>query len=196
MDAEPFWRSHDGIRTCRQRLEWWGFEWELFDGAWILTECEADLEEDVVAGCLALVIVIRIVAHAVRWRRRGEDLSDDVAEACEYLAALPLRSPQSRQLRRLLGSLEPFHPERVGEELLAAAWQARRDGLDRAARSLVELAYHARVLYGGLDAVAQGAALAIARLAELDECSFTARKWRGIAYVHGRRAARRSIVSG
>ena len=196
MDAEPYWRSSDGVRTCRESLESWSHDWEVFDGAWILAECEADLDEDVLAFCLAQMLVIRVVANAALRLVRAEDLCDDVAEAMEYVAELELGANDARQLHRLLSALTPFNPERVCEQLLAGVWAARRRGLPRAARSLGELAYETTRRYSSLNSVAQGAAHALARLAELDECSFTARHWRGIAYVHGKRAARRAIVAG
>lgn len=195
MDAEPYWRFHDGVHTPRLALESWSFEWEWFDGAWILDDCTGELDEGVAARCLALLIVMRIAANAIRRQLRGEDLSDDVTEALEYIEALALAANDSRQLRHLLNALTPFHPDRVAEQLLAVAWSAHEQRMDRTARSLSELAYETMTRYGGANGTAQGAALAIARLAQLDECPFTARKWRGLAYVHGRRAARRSIVA-
>lgn len=174
--------------------ESWDLECETFDGLWILHEFEAELAEDVAAGCLMLVLTVRVVANAVRRGLRGEDLRDDIVEVRDYMDAVRLRSKQHRQLQRLLGALVPFNPERVSEELLAASWLARRDRLDRAARSLAELAYGSARLASGSDAHAQCAALALSRLAWLDECPRAARKWRRIAYVHGRRAARRFIM--
>lgn len=195
MDAEPYWRFHDELHTSRQALEAWSFDWEMFDGAWIMDDCTADLDEELAARSLGLLVVVRVVASAVRRQLRAEDLSDDVAEALEYIEALCLSAHDSRQLCHLLGALTPFHPDRVAEQLLAAAWSAHAQRMDRTARSLSELAYETSCRYGGGNATAHGAALAIGRLARLDECPFTARRWRGIAYVHGRRAARRSIVA-
>lgn len=174
--------------------ESWDLECETFDGVWILNECEAGLADDIAAGCFALVLAVRVVANAVRRGLRGEDLRDDVAEVRDYMDAIRLRSDQYYPLQRLLAALVPFNPERVSEELLAATWLARRDGLDRAARSLAELAYDSARLAPQSDAHAQCAAFALSRLALLDECPRAARKWRRFAHVHGRRAARRYIV--
>ena len=77
---------------------------------------------------------------------------------------------------------------RLAEELLRECAAAGRAGLDGSARSLADLAYDAALAFE-LDAVAQGAALALARLATLQECPGAARKWQALGHTHGRQCA-------
>ncbi|MGQ0562952.1 MAG: hypothetical protein ACT443_13895 [Gemmatimonadota bacterium] len=162
---------------------------EAFDGDWILSDCARPLTTEIVIVCLARLLVVRVVADAVRRQMRSEDLCEDVSATRAYLADLAMNDAESGALDRLLAALTPFDPERITEELLAGCARAHAAGLDGSARCFAELAYETAALHR-LDAGAQGAALAIARLATLDEAPRSARKWQARGYVHGRREAR------
>jgi hypothetical protein len=114
-------------------------DFEAFDGARILDDCAA-CDDDALPRSLAALLTVRVVANAVRRHARGEDLTDDVAEIHEYLAALSLSPVQRTILRRVLGSLLPFDAQRVAAELMSASRAARRAGLPATARCFAELA--------------------------------------------------------
>jgi hypothetical protein len=167
----------------------WIFEFEAFDGAWSLMDCADAADHDGAALCLARVIVARVVANAVRRRARGEDLDDDLACTQECLDGMHLPARDASIFRRLLGALRPFDAGDVVEELLSVCAAAARRGHEGSARGFAELAYETATA-SGLDEGAHGAALALARLAQLQEAPWTARKWNAIARVHARRFAR------
>jgi hypothetical protein len=184
----PHWPLHDEDGEIQVMPEWWSFEWEKFDGSWILEECAAgDDGDSALATCVARLLIVRLAANAVRRDIRAEDLYDEIVEAADYLAALPCSAAERNAARRLLAALVPFDPEAIAHALLHSAWNACAEGLDATARSLAQLAYDAassNAQYGA----AHGAALALAHLAKLQECPRVARKWRSIAYLHRRRA--------
>jgi hypothetical protein len=91
--------------------------------------------------------------------------------------------------RRLLCALRTFDAQNVVEELLNVCAAAGAAGHEGSARGFAELAYQTATA-GGLDEGANGAALALARLATLQEAPWSARKWNGFARVHKRRFAR------
>lgn len=167
----------------------WAFEFEAFDGGWSLADCNHSAGDDAIALCLARMLVLRVVADAVRRQVRAEDLSDDVAETRAYVAGLRLAPHHARSLDRLLAALTPFDPEAIAEQLMRGCAAACAGGQEGGARGLAELAYETAVVYR-LDASAQGAAFALAHLATLQEAPWNARKWRAIARVHGQRFAR------
>jgi hypothetical protein len=167
--------------------EFWALDCEEFDGGWILNDC-GDSAYSAQPICLARLVVVGVAAHAIRRQRRGEDLRDDVAGARAYLAELDLTATTRRGLLRVLDALTPFDPARLAEELLNQCAVAGRAGLDGSARSLAELAYDAALAFE-LNAAAQGAALALARLATLQECPGAARKWQALGHTHGRQCA-------
>ena len=185
----PRWPAREARAEIRVWPEWWSFEWETFDGSWILEECAEETDEDALACGLARVLLARIAAHAVRRDTRGEDLCDDLTATSEYLEQLALPPHELNPGRRLLAALVPFDAEAIAEALLSLAWNARAEGLDRTARSLAQLAYEAAASHLRFG-MAQGSALALAHLAWLQECPRVARKWQRVAYLHGRRVVR------
>ena len=166
--------------------EQWLFEFEAFDGGWALAD-------DVAMVSVAHILVIRVVANAIRRRIRGEDLHDDISSTLSYLADLPLAAHHRRAFNRLLDALTPFDPARVTEDLLHACALAGADGRDGAARGLAELAYEAGASFE-LDGSAQGAALALSGLAAKQEAPWSSRKWRAIARMHRVRSHNRRFA--
>ena len=167
----------------------WIFEFEAFAGAWSLADCVDSADDDAASLCLARVLVVRVVANAVRRGVRGEDLTDDVAGTQEYLDGMHLPARDAGMFRRLLCALRPLDVERVVEELLKVCAAAALAGNEASARGFAELAYDTATTRG-LDEGAFGAACALARLAKLQEAPWTARKWGAIARVHARRVVR------
>lgn len=174
--------------------EHWSLECEDFRGGWILADCAASRPADELRLCVARLAVVRVVANALGPRLRGEDLRDDVTMTRAYLAELEIDPKRRRGLLRMLDALSPFDPARVAEELLTECATAGRAALEGSARSLAELAYETALLHD-LHDTAQGAALALSRLATLQECPRNARKWQALSYMHGRRAARAHSVA-
>jgi len=169
--------------------EYWALDCEEFRGGWILADCGEGHPDDELRVCVARLAVVRVAANALGPQLRGEDLRDDVAMTREYIAALEMDPRRRRGLLRVLDALLPFDPARLAEELLNECVASGRSALDGSARSLAELAYDLALSHG-LHASAQGAALALARLAALQECPRSARKWQALGVMHGRRAAR------
>lgn len=171
----------------------WTFEFEAFDGARALSDgCDA-VGEDAMAVCLARVLVVRVVANAVHRQIRSEDLGEDVAGTRLYLSAMEIGEPDARVFDRLLGALTPYDPEAITEQLLCASVLALAHGQEGSARGLAELAYETAAAHR-LDVGAQGAALALARIARMQEAPWNARKWRAIARLHTRQAIRRRFA--
>lgn len=173
--------------------EAWTFEFEAFDGAWALEDCAQARDDAGAVLCVARMLVTRVVADAVRRRIRSEDLDDDVASVEAYVNGLEIAPEARRALRHMLAALRPFDPGRVAEELLRGCAAATAEGHEGSARAFAELAYEAAAAHG-VEAGAHGAALALARLATLQEAPWNARKWRAIARMHGRRSARRRFA--
>jgi hypothetical protein len=167
----------------------WIFEFEAFDGAWSLGDCADSAGDDGAALCVARVLVARVVANAVRRGARSEDLDDDVASTQVYLDGMQLAVRDAGTFRRLLRALRPFDAGAVVEELLKVCASASTVGHEGSARGFAELAYETAAARG-LDAGAYGAALALARLAKLQEAPWSARKWGAIARMHARRFTR------
>jgi hypothetical protein len=170
----------------------WIFEFEAFDGAWSLVDA-AESTGAAASLCVGRLLVARVVANAVRRGVRGEDLEDDIANTQEYLDGMRLPARDAAMFRRLLCALRPFDAQKVVEELLGVCAATRTAGHEGSARGFAELAYETATA-GGLDEGAHGAALALARLATLQEAPWTARKWNAIARVHSRRFARRRFT--
>ena len=168
----------------------WIFEFEAFDGAWPLADCADSAGPDAAALCVARVLVVRVVANAIRRGMRAEDLDDDITCTQEYLDGMHLPARDAGMFRRMLCGLRPFDAGNVVEELLNVCAAAGPGGHEGSVRGFAELAYETATARG-LDEGACGAALALARLARLQEAPWTARKWRAIARVHARRCARR-----
>lgn len=187
-DRKPRWPTRENGREIRLTLEWWALDGEEFDGAWMLEECSTDLHEGVAAQCIARMLVARLAGRAVRFAMRGEDLADDISATNAYLEQLRLAPIDLWSAKRILAALLPFDPERLVDELLRMSASAAGEGLDLSARSLAESAYDAASRHGHHRA-AQSAALALSRLAKLQECPRASRRWRGVAYAHGRRAS-------
>jgi hypothetical protein len=169
--------------------EYWALDCEEFRGGWILADCGDGHSDDALRVCVARLAVVRVAANALGRQLRGEDLRDDVAMTREYIAALEIDSGRRRGLLRVLDALFPFDPARIAEELLNECAASGRAMLDGSARSLAELAYDAALAHD-LHATAQGAALALSRLATLHECPRSARTWQALSTMHGRRATR------
>jgi hypothetical protein len=167
----------------------WIFEFEAFDGAWSLLDCADSAGDEAATLCMARVLVARVVANALRRGTRGEDLDDDIACTQEYLDGMQLHARDAGMFRRMLCALRPFDAEKVVEELLSVCAAAGPIGHEGSARGFAELAYETAAARG-LDETAHGAALALARLAKLQEAPWTARKWSAIARMHARRFAR------
>jgi hypothetical protein len=168
----------------------WIFEFEAFDGGWSLVDTADSTGHYAASLCFARVLVARVVANAVRRGIRGEDLADDIAITQSYLDGMHLHARDAGIFRRLLFALRPFDAANVVEELLSVCAAAGPLGHEGSARGFAELAYETAAA-GGLDEGACGAALALARLAKLQEAPWSARKWNSIARVHSRRFARR-----
>lgn len=167
----------------------WSFEFEAFDGARALTDgCEAAGEE-ALAVCLARVLVVRVVANAVHRQIRSEDLREDVAGTRVYLAEMGIEEEDARVFDRLLGALTPYDPDAIAEHLLRASARALALQHEGSARGLAELAYQTAAAHR-LEMSAHGSALALARIATMQEAPWNARKWRAIARLHLRRAVR------
>ncbi|MGQ0813881.1 MAG: hypothetical protein ACT4O1_05390 [Gemmatimonadota bacterium] len=173
--------------------ESWALDCEAFDGDWMLTDCADQVRDEIIVLCVARMLVVRIVADAVRRQLRSEDLREDVAVARAYLAELELEAFDGRALDRLLAALTPFDPQRITDELLALCAAACTGGLNGSARCVAELAYETALFYG-LDDAANGSALALARLAALQECPQTSRRWQARSHVHARRAAHKRFA--
>jgi hypothetical protein len=124
---------------------------------------------------------------------RGEDLDEDISATADYLTTLRMSARHRRMLQRLLGALRPYDPACVVELLLAGCAAAAAGGTEAGARGLAELAYEAAAAHH-LDAGAQGAALALARLAKLQEAPWSARMWSAIGRMHARRFARQRFA--
>ena len=168
--------------------EWWSFEWERFDGGWILEECSAaDDDEVALATCIARILLMNLTANVVRRDIRAEDIGDDIIEVTEYLDALPCSVRERAAANELLTALVPFDPDGIAKALLRMTWHACAEGLDFTARSLAQLAYESAASFEHYG-TAQGAAHSLAYLAKRQECHRVARKWRSIAFLHGRRA--------
>lgn len=167
----------------------WTFEFEAFDGARSLTDgCDA-VGEDAMAVCLARLLVVRVVANAVRRQIRSEDLREDVTGTRLYLSAMRIEKRDARVFDRLLTALTPYDPDAIVEQLLCASVHALSHDQEGSARGLAELAYETAAAQR-LDVGAQGAALALARIATMQEAPWNARKWRAIARLHKRQAIR------
>jgi hypothetical protein len=173
--------------------EYWALDCEAFRGGWILADCGDGHPDNELRVCVARLAVVRVAANAVGRQLRGEDLRDDVAMTREYLAALEIDPCRRRGLLRVLDALVPFDPACLAEELLSECAASGRAALDGSARTLAELAYDAALSHD-LHATAQGAALALARLAVQQECPRSARKWQALSTMHGRRAARARVL--
>jgi hypothetical protein len=171
----------------------WTFEYEAFDGARALSDsCDA-VDEAAMAVCLARVLVVRVVANAVHRQIRSEDLREDVAGTRLYLGEMLIPEKDARVFDRLLGALTPYDPDAITEQLLAASVLALARHQEGSARGLAELAYEAAAAHRR-DEGAHGAALALARIASMQEAPWNARKWRAIARMHVRQAIRRRFA--
>lgn len=175
-------------------MEYWALDCEEFDGGWILADLGDGHPDARQQECVARLAVVRVAANAIRRQVRGEDVSDDVAMTRAYLAELAIAPERRRALLRVLAALAPYDPARLAEELLNDCAAASRAGLLGSARSLAELAYEAALLHT-LHVTAQGAALALSRLATLQECPRSARKWQALALLHGQRSAQARAVT-
>jgi hypothetical protein len=183
------WPAREIGREIRLTTEWWSLDGEQFDGAWMLEECTSDLDAAAAAKCVARMLVARVAGRAVRFDARNEGLAADLSATNAYLEQLRLAPMDLWSAKRILAALLPFDSERLVTELLRMSAAASAEGLDLSARSLAHSAYDAAVRHAHQRA-AQRAALALSRLAKLQECPRAARRWRGVAYVHGRRASR------
>jgi hypothetical protein len=183
---KPRWPARENGRRIRLTLEWWALDGEEFDGAWMLAEC-TNLQEAAAAHCIARMLVVRVAGRAVRFAARSEDLAADIAVTHAYLEQLRLAPIDLWSAKRVLSALLPFDPKRLIDGLLRMSATASGEGLDLSARSLAHVAYDAAVKHA-YHRAAQSAALALARLAKLQECPRAARRWRGVAYAHGKRA--------
>lgn len=200
MDIEsehgpPAWRAigqgdSDEIRGLPESFD---YEAERFEGFWFYEEACARGDDESMAVAVARIIFGKLATDAIRRRRRGEDLREEIAETLEYLKALTLTRSELGLLRRLADSLEPFDPSTVGDALVGLAWCALRFDWPLSARCFAELAYEAGRTYQE-DNCAEGAARALCRLATLEESPRAARRWRGRAAVLARRNGRRRTL--
>lgn len=170
----------------RVLAESWDVEAPLFDGGWIVDEGCASADNEFLAACIGRLLVLRLADYAVHHRRRGEDLLDEITEAMAYVECLELSDAEAASQRRALSALLPFDPAGLADAMLSLCWRAISEAALYSARSFAQLAYAAAVSKG-LDAEAEGAARALARLATLFESPRAARRWFGRAAVHRRR---------
>lgn len=163
--------------------EWWSFDHELFDGAWIFDDYCATHEELEQERCLARLLVVRVTAMVVRDHKRCEDVDEEIRLAHEYLEELTLYPAERARCRRVLDALVPYAPAVVAGELLGFAWCAVREEREKSARCFSELAYFCASRSRDHEA-ACAAAASLARLARFEECHRTHEKWSGIARIH------------
>lgn len=185
--AKRRWPARGHGREIRVTLEWWALDGEAFDGGWMMEDWHPDLPDAEAAHGIARMLVAGVAGRAVRFAASGEGLAADISAADTYLEQLRLAPIDLWSAKRVLAALQPLDPERLIAELLCMSAGAARAGLDMSARSLAHGAYDAAVRHT-CHRAAQSAALALSRLAKLQECPRTARRWRGVAYAHGRRA--------
>lgn len=188
----PTWRwnhesDSDDIRGLPESFD---LEAERFEGSWFYEEACARSDDTAMATAVARIVFLRLAIEAVRRKKRGEDLRDEVALALDYVVPLELDRAELLILRRLAASLVPFDPAATGDALLALSWSALRQDWGLSARCFAELAYEMGRSFNE-DSCADGAARALARLAVLDESPRAARRWSRRAAVFGRRDRRR-----
>lgn len=186
----PVWRWREpGAESLRGLSDEWALNGERYEGSWICEEICIQDEDANIDAPFACMLVIRVAANCVRRDLRGEDLCDDIAAVQEYVNALYLTPHERSCLALALQALHPLAPRRLGEQLLAAGTLFLTRDLRASARVCAELAYDTGRRFQ-LDDVAAAAALAISRLALLEESPRSSRLWRGRAAIFQRRERR------
>ena len=182
------WRGSVTEQLHVSRLpEWWELEPQHFVGAWLLQDMTRDADTATLAVCMARVLVVGLAHRYVREGLRGEDGAEDFDVVKEYIDALPLPATERRSLESLMTALQPYDARAACDALLAMVWSARRRHLDYAVRCCAQLAYDC-ALGARLHECAGAAARALADVATRQECPRSARRWRGRAFIHTRRA--------
>jgi hypothetical protein len=165
--------------------EWWAVDHESFDGGWVFEDYGYAPDDSARSRCLARMLIVQVVAAAVRDGRRNEDIVDEIALAKAYLDELELGTTERNSCTRLLEAVIPFSPTTLCHELLQTSWAALHEDMQKTARCFAELAYISACAAQSRE-IAQGAALALAHLAKMQECHATRDHWHAVAREHER----------
>lgn len=185
------WRQRDSDDRIRGLGDAWTLHGESFEGEALLQEVCAESCDDMFFDvALACILALRVVADCIYRHSRAEDLSAELESLREYLAALDLTAVEFRSLAAITAALHPLQPARLADELLAMCRILIGHDLRAGARAFAELAHETAMAFEVPEA-RHAAALALGRLALLDECPRSARLWQGRAAVHQRRVVRR-----
>ncbi|HUP89547.1 MAG TPA: hypothetical protein VM100_09360 [Longimicrobiales bacterium] len=185
------WRERASDDRIRGLGDAWPLHSDAFEGEALLREvCDQSCDDMFFDVALACILVLRVVADCVRRHSRGEDLADELESLRDYNAELELTAVEFRAMSAITASLHPLQPAKLADELLVMCRILLGHDLRAGARAFAELAYETAMQFEVSDA-RHAAALALGRLALLEECPRSARLWQGRAGVHQRRVVRR-----
>ena len=194
-DQRPAWRKEfDERRELLHLPEWWETCGEVYDGAWLIRQGRQSRSGAVRGMCVARFLALQLCAQCIRRRLLGEDADRHIARTRSYIHELPMPRQERKALKRLLATLLPYNPVMTADELVGLSWSAERAGLDMAAHSCALMAYECALSCASDDGAA-AACRALSHIAFMQECPRAARRWRGRAHVHMRRAQLRGAAA-